>query len=99
MLKVKHISAAILLVAATAAHAADSNTLPGDKGMASVNKNLKQNPDNKGLQNASEQLKQNQEKHREQVQKRTENREQHMEQHTERHDTMGRPSKPERPGK
>lgn len=75
----------------------------GDQGLASVNKNLENNPDNKGLQTAAEQLKQNQLKQAEQTKLRSGKQEKHMEQHmekrTERHEAMGRPAKIERPGK
>ena len=92
------------LLAAGTSFAADTTaTLPGDQGVASVNKNLENNPDNKGLQNAAAQLKQNQVKHVEHMEKRSEKQEKHMEMHmekrTERHEAMGRPAKIERPGK
>jgi len=107
MSKIKFIAATILLAAATAAHAADTATpLPGDKGMASVNKNLEKDPDNKGLQNAAAQHEKNRIKHQEQAEKRSEKKEKHMENRAERaesrgerHDTGGRPAKVERPGK
>lgn len=77
--------------------------LPGDQGLASVNKNLDKNPDNKGLQNAAAQLEKNRIKHEEQAEKRSEKREQHMEKRTERaerHDSAAnRPAKVDRPGK
>ena len=109
MNKVKYISVVTLLAAFSLAHA-DTTTpaapLPGDKGLASVNKNLESNPDNKGLKNASEKLQQNQLKHAEQAQKRNEKREMHMEKkmeraetRAERHEGMGKSGKPERPGK
>lgn len=92
------------LLAAGTSFADDTTaTLPGDQGVASVNKNLESNPDNKGLQTAAEQLKQNQLKQAEQTKLRSGKQEKHMEQHmekrTERHEAMGRPAKIERPGK
>lgn len=107
MNKFNFISAAILLAVASVAHAAESTTaLPGDKGLASVNKNLEKNPDNKGLQNASGKLEQNRLKHAEQAEKRNEKHEKHMEKkaervesRAERREAMGRPAKVERPGK
>ena len=85
---------------------APAQKLPGDQGLASVNKNLEKNPENKGLQNASEQLKRNQLKHAEHMEKRAEKREEHRvkkaeraEKHAQHHEAMGRPAKIERPGK
>ena len=104
MKNMKYIAAAILLATTVTAHAADATTtLPGDKGISSVNKNLEKNPDNKGLQNAAAQLEKNRIKHEEQAEKRSENQEQHMEKsaeiRAERHDSAAtRPPKVDRPG-
>ena len=121
MIKVNYISAVILLAAASVAHAetttttTTTKTLPGDQGIASVNKNLERDPENKGLKNASEQLERNRLKHEEQAKRREERREQNMEKRSERqekraerqerherherHEGAGRPAKMERPGK
>lgn len=106
MSRVKYISAVILFAVASSAYAQTTAPLPGDQGAASVNRNLAQNPENKGLQNASGQLEQNRIKHAEQEKKRIEQQERHMEKKTERvetraqhHDTPTRPAKVERPGK
>ena len=106
MIRVKYITAVILLAAASAAHAQSTAALPGDQGAASVNKNLAQNPENKGLQNASGQLEQNRIRHAEQEQKRIEQQERNMEKKTERIETRAqhrsapeRPARIERPGK
>lgn len=107
MNKSNYISALILLAAASTAYAQTiPPAVPGDQGLASVNRNVAKNPENKGLQNASEQLQQNQVKHTEQAQKRVEKREQQavnkaerIETRAEHRETMGRPAKVDRPGK
>lgn len=77
---------------------AGASSLPGEQGIASVNRNLESNPDNKGLQTASEQLNQNQVRHAEQTAKQSGKREQRMTGKAERHEKAGRPSRAERRG-
>jgi hypothetical protein len=103
---VKFTSAIILLAAASAVHAQSTAALPGDRGLASVNQNLENNPDNKGLQNASGQLQQNQIKHAEQLENKEQKREQHREQNAVRVETradgsaaVSRPARIERPAR
>lgn len=99
-----YILSALLLASASIAQAQTTPPakVPGDQGIASVNKNLEKNPDNKGLQNASEHLKKNREKHQEQMKKREDHKEmkgEHRAGSGERHGNMSRPEKPGRPGK
>lgn len=61
MIKMSHIATALLFASVAVAHAETTNQ-PVAQGAASVEKNLRKNPDNKGLQNASEQLKENEAK-------------------------------------
>lgn len=61
MIKTSHILIALLSTFIAAAHAETANQ-PVSQGAASVDKNLKRDPDNKGLQRASEQLKENEAK-------------------------------------
>lgn len=104
MLKAHFILSTFLLASATIVRAetAPPAKVPGDQGIASVNKNLEKNPDNKGLQNAAERLQANREKHQEQMKKREAHKQMKVERHdmkTERHGNMSRPEKPGRPGK
>jgi len=100
-----HVIFSVLFLASTSIAQAQTTPpakVPGDQGIASVNKNLEKNPDNKGLQNAAERLKTNREKHQEQMKKREDHKEMKAERHegkTERPGNMSRPEKPGRPGK
>lgn len=107
MMKINYITAVILLATASAAHAQTTTApLPGDQGIASVQRNQERKQENKGLQNAAEQLELNQAKHAEQAEKKEQKREQHMEKHTERvearaerREAAARPARTERPAK
>lgn len=111
MIKIAHVTALILLASASVALAETTHPAPITQGVASVNKNLVKDPDNKGLLNASEQLKENQlkqaEKRTEQSRKRVARSERKEERHKrmersekmERHEMTERPAKIERPGK
>lgn len=61
MIKISHVVTALLFAGHCVAHAEPTNQ-PVSQGVASVEKNLQKNPDNKGLQNASERLKENEAK-------------------------------------
>jgi len=76
------------------AQAPTSSAKPLDQGISSVDKNLKNNPDNKGLQTASERLKANQERFEEQ-QTKTEQRVEHAK--AQRADRFSRPDFAQRP--
>jgi len=102
MQKINYIFTVILLVSASLAQAQTTTLpakVPGDQGIASVNKNLEKNPDNKGLQTASEQLKKNRVKHQEQMEKRKEDKAEHSGGNSEHHGAMNRSARPGRPGK
>lgn len=101
MFRTVYILPALFLVSASIAQAETSTQtkVPGDQGIASVNKNLEKNPDNKGLKNASEHLKQNREKHLEQVKRREEHKEMKAERNEMKGDRHGNMARSERPGR
>ena len=112
MIKMSHVLTALLLTTISVAHAETANQ-PVTQGAASVNKNLSNDADNKGLQNASERLKENEgkvaekradaDKRHADARKEHEKHEKHEKQekheHMDKpdHDKMERPAKPERP--
>lgn len=69
---------------------------PLTQGISSVDKNLKKNPDNKGLQTASEQLKENQERF---AQRQATTDQRIEDARAERFDAPVRPDRIERPGR
>jgi len=95
MIKMNRIAVALIFATISVAQAQAANE-PVSQGAASVNKNLTNNPDNKGLQTASEQLKENEAKiaaKRAQADKTAQDAK-------SGHDSKAeRPAKPERPGK
>lgn len=105
MIKMSHVLTALLLTTISVAHAETTNQ-PVAQGAASVDKNLGNHPEHKGLQNASERLKENEGKiaeKRADADKKHDHHEMHekhekhdrMEKHE--HEKMERPAKPERP--
>jgi hypothetical protein len=121
MIKMNHVLTALLLTVISVAHAETATApaaapavanQPVAQGAGSVNNNLGNNPDNKGLKNAAEHLKANEDKvaeHRADADKKHEDKnkdhakhEQHeTHEHMDKpaHDKMERPAKPERPAK
>lgn len=84
-------SAAVLLGGISLAKAADTDTKqPGDQALSSIDKNLKKDPDNRGLLNAQQRIERNQ--------ARREAREKADRDDVARPDRPTRPDHPERPG-
>lgn len=105
MTKMNHILAALVFASLTAVQA-QAATEPVTQGAASVNKNLANDPDNKGLQNASEKLTENEAKVAEKRAAALKTsgdakmkREAHQKMEKHGYDRAGHPDRIERPGK
>ena len=84
------VSAMLLLGIAGSAAAADTGSKePGDQGLTSIDKNLRKDPDNRGLENAQDRHERNQ--------LRQETREKADRDHVARLERPERPERPDRP--
>ena len=105
MIKMSHIVAALVFASISVVQAQAANE-PVTQGATSVNKNLSNDPDNKGLQKASEQLKENEAKIAEKratadktASDAKNKKASHERMEKSGHDKAERPEKMERPGK